>query len=393
MKPIEIIKKLNNEGYQAYIVGGAIRDSIMDRPIGDVDLATSALPQQVIEIFPKTVPVGIEHGTVIVLIDETPYEVTTFRKDEDYIDYRRPTSVRFIDSLKEDLQRRDFTMNAIAMGLDGELFDPFHGQVAISERKIRTVGNPNERFKEDALRMLRAIRFHSQLSFDIEIETLQAITNNANLMNHISIERIGIELEKTLVGASCQSAMRLISSTGLADFIGGLSPFKEALKEWPALDYTALNTRTEKWTILCLNLQVNEIESFMKKWKLPNKVVKEAITIVEALTEIKNIGWTNELMYKLGEELTLTTARLESVMSASMVEKNLSTRLKLYQQLPILTRKDLVIDGHDLVKMIGKPPGPWISEMMINIESDILKGTLLNTRDSIKEWLIKCNQL
>jgi tRNA nucleotidyltransferase (CCA-adding enzyme) len=391
IKPIEIISKLVSEGYQAYIVGGAIRDSMMARPIGDVDISTSALPYQVMEIFPKTVPVGIEHGTVIVLIDEIPYEVTTFRKDENYIDFRRPASVQFIDSLTEDLKRRDFTMNAIAMNKHGELFDPFHGQTAIHDKKIQTVGVPDQRFKEDALRMLRALRFHSQLSFKIEEDTLLAIKKNGSLLKHISIERICIELEKMISGTSCESAIHLLGETGLSDYIESLVSYKHEIQRWPSLDYTQLETRTEKWSVVCKILKVQDVEAFLKSWKLPTKVVKEAEKIVHALEEIERSGWTNSLMYKLGRELTLSTERIYEMLLGHQPNDALINRLELYNQLPIYSKSDLVVNGHDIVKILGKLPGPWLSETISKLEDEILKGSLVNKKESIKEWLITCN--
>jgi tRNA nucleotidyltransferase (CCA-adding enzyme) len=392
-KPIEIIKKLVEHGHQAYVVGGAIRDLLMDRSIGDVDISTSARPDQIIKLFPKTIPVGIEHGTVIVLMGDTPYEVTTFRKDEQYLDYRRPTSVSFIDSLTEDLKRRDFTINAMAMDLDGKLFDPFNGQAAINRKLIQTVGIPTERFSEDALRMMRAIRFHSQLSFEIEGGTIKAMEKHASLLKHVSVERISVELEKVLSGPSCQSAMHLFSKAGLSMVVPALSPYRNRLLEWPALSYPTIQTKTERWAILCSLLKVKEKEQFLKSWKLPTKVIKEASTIVEALEKIEEDMWTDYLIYKLGKELTLSTERLYSILCGLPVEERVKARLLRYNLLPITSKSDLVLNGHDIIQIVRKKPGPWINETVTTIEKAILQGSLKNTKESIKEWLISCNQL
>jgi tRNA nucleotidyltransferase (CCA-adding enzyme) len=170
-KALYIIKQLKAHGHEAYFVGGAVRDFLLRRPIGDVDIATSALPEEVMRIFPKTIGVGVEHGTVMVLHEGTPYEVTTFRTEGKYEDYRRPESVTFVRSLHEDLKRRDFTMNAIAMNEHGQMIDPFAGQEAIKRKMIQTVGDAKARFSEDALRMMRALRFVSQLGFYLSEET------------------------------------------------------------------------------------------------------------------------------------------------------------------------------------------------------------------------------
>lgn len=159
IKALPVLNTLIEAGHQAYFVGGAVRDSYMKRAIGDVDIATDAAPNEVERLFKRTVDVGKEHGTIIVLWEDETYEVTTFRTESDYQDYRRPSEVHFITSLEEDLKRRDFTINAMAMKTDGELIDYFGGRQDIDHQLIRTVGKPEDRFQEDALRMLRAIRF------------------------------------------------------------------------------------------------------------------------------------------------------------------------------------------------------------------------------------------
>lgn len=187
VKAKAILTTLHNNGYEAYFVGGSVRDFLLHRPTDDIDIATSALPGQIIDLFPKTIDVGAVHGTVIVLHDGEQFEVTTFRTEEGYEDYRRPSHVEFVTSLHEDLKRRDFTMNAIAMTINGEIIDPFDGRKAIKKKVIQTVGNPTERFREDALRMMRAVRFLSQLSFLLCENTQSAIMENAYLLKKFQL--------------------------------------------------------------------------------------------------------------------------------------------------------------------------------------------------------------
>lgn len=170
-----VIEQLEEAGFEAVVVGGAVRDAILNRPAHDVDVATNALPQEVKTVFNRTVDIGIQHGTVLVIVPEGPVEVTTYRTDGEYTDHRRPEEVHFVRSLKEDLQRRDFTMNAIAMRRDGSFVDFYGGQRDIEASVIRAVGEAKVRFAEDALRMLRAVRFSAQLGFSIEAATLQAM--------------------------------------------------------------------------------------------------------------------------------------------------------------------------------------------------------------------------
>ncbi len=195
----KIIKILQSNGYEAYAVGGCIRDIILGRTPNDWDITTSALPGDVKRIFKRTVDTGIEHGTVTVLMQDQSFEVTTYRTDGEYKDARHPENVEFVKDLKEDLQRRDFTINAMAYNYENGLQDPFGGYDDLKNKLIRCVGDPMERLSEDALRILRAVRFSAQLSFDIDEETKRAIRILAPNLAKISAERICTELIKLLV--------------------------------------------------------------------------------------------------------------------------------------------------------------------------------------------------
>jgi tRNA nucleotidyltransferase (CCA-adding enzyme) len=196
-----IINRLNERGYEAYVVGGCVRDSILGRTPNDWDICTSATPDKVIEIFAdyEVIPTGLQHGTVTVVIDHTPYECTTFRIDGDYSDSRRPDKVEFTTDIVQDLSRRDFTINAMAYNSKMGLVDPFGGAEDIKDKVIRCVGNAEERFTEDALRILRAVRFAVQLDFRIDSSTDDAIELLHKNLKNISIERITSELNKMII--------------------------------------------------------------------------------------------------------------------------------------------------------------------------------------------------
>lgn len=194
-----IIRELMAHGFEAYAVGGCVRDSVLGRKPEDWDITTSARPEQVKQIFHRTVDTGIEHGTVTVLIDKESYEVTTYRVDGEYEDHRHPKEVTFTASLEEDLKRRDFTINAMAYNPQTGLVDIFEGIDDLNKKIIRCVGNPRERFDEDALRILRAIRFSAQLGFEIDDMTKEAMTEKAEALRDVSAERIRVELVKLLV--------------------------------------------------------------------------------------------------------------------------------------------------------------------------------------------------
>ena len=215
LKVINIINKNNGE---AYLVGGCVRDMVLKEKPHDEDLTTSLTPDQVTSIFEKegykVIPTGLQHGTVTVMIDGEGYEITTFRKDSTYSDGRHPDSVEFSTDVNDDCSRRDFTFNA--MYYDGkEIIDTYNGQKDIEDKVIRTVGNPDERFNEDALRMLRAIRFSSKLNFTIAPEVTKSIKKNKSLINKISKERISSELTKTLQGPNRIYAIKELQKTGL----------------------------------------------------------------------------------------------------------------------------------------------------------------------------------
>ena len=201
----EILERLENCGYEAYTVGGCVRDTIMGRSAHDTDITTNAIPEQVIEAFSgyKVIPTGLKHGTVTLLKNSVPYEITTYRIDGEYKDSRRPENAEFTASLTEDLARRDFTMNAIAMDRHGNTADPFGGKNDIGNGIIRCVGDPEKRFTEDALRIMRAVRFASQLGFNIEKNTAEAVHAMKGRLKNISMERIRSELDKLICGKNC----------------------------------------------------------------------------------------------------------------------------------------------------------------------------------------------
>lgn len=238
-KAEQILHILNEAGYEAYVVGGCVRDSILDRVPGDWDITTSALPEQVKELFHRTVDTGIQHGTVTVMMGKEGFEVTTYRVDGEYHDGRHPDAVTFTRSLEEDLKRRDFTINAMAYHPEHGLVDLFGGMEDINRKIIRCVGDPVERFTEDALRMLRAVRFSAQLGFTVEENTKAALARMSGNLEHVSAERIQTELVKLLV-SDHPDYLRTAWETGLT---------REFLPEFDACMETEQNTPHHCYTV------------------------------------------------------------------------------------------------------------------------------------------------
>lgn len=214
----ECLEALRGAGWEAYPVGGCVRDLLLGREPGDVDLCTAALPEEVLALFGRAVPTGLPHGTVTVPTETGNVEITTFRREGGYADSRHPDSVDFGVGLREDLSRRDFTVNAMALGPGGEIIDPFGGRADLERKLIRCVGEPDKRFSEDALRMLRGIRFCAQLGFTMEEKTAAALRRNARLAARVSRERIRAELEKTLLSPRPELAGEMVKA-GLLDHL------------------------------------------------------------------------------------------------------------------------------------------------------------------------------
>ncbi|MFB0635147.1 CCA tRNA nucleotidyltransferase [Bacillus rugosus] len=391
IKALPVLRTLIEAGHQAYFVGGAVRDSYMKRTVGDVDIATDAAPEQVEQLFQRTVDVGKEHGTIIVLWEDETYEVTTFRTESEYEDYRRPSDVQFITSLEEDLKRRDLTINAMAMTTDGKVLDYFGGKKDIDQKLIRTVGKPEDRFQEDALRMLRAVRFMSQLGFTLSLETEEAITKEKSLLSHVSVERKTIEFEKLLQGRASRQALQTLIQTGLYEELPGFYHKRENLLAASEFPFHFLTSRAELWAALLIDLEVDlkDAPLFLKAWKLPGKVMKEAVHIAHTFGQRLDAM----SMYKAGGKSLLSAAKISQLrQNEKLDEEKLKDIQYAYQSLPIKSLKDLDITGKDLLALRNWPAGKWVSEELQRIEQAVVTGKLSNQKKHIEEWLKTCGQ-
>ena len=214
----QIIDRLEEYGYEAYFVGGFVRDRLLNKPIKDIDIATSAMPDAVLKLFKRAEPTGLQHGTVTVILEGTPFEVTTFRSESGYTDHRRPDQVAFITDLREDLSRRDFTINAMALDRSMQLIDPFGGELDLLAKLLRCVGDARERFDEDALRMLRCIRFAAEYCLEIEQATWDAILLHQQAIRNVATERVRVELERIIEGSSPERGVALLVQSGLSAY-------------------------------------------------------------------------------------------------------------------------------------------------------------------------------
>jgi tRNA nucleotidyltransferase (CCA-adding enzyme) len=393
VQAIPLIDRIEQAGYEAYFVGGSVRDYLLNKDIADVDIATSATPEEIKGIFPKTVDVGIEHGTVVVLFQGLSYEITTFRSESEYEDFRRPKDVQFIRSLFEDLKRRDFTMNAIAMDRNGQFIDPFHGAEAIQHKRIQTVGDPRERFSEDALRIMRAIRFVSQLSFSLEVKTLHAVKDYGHLLEKISVERKTKEFEKILSGKNRRKSIHLLVETGLQSFLPGLEKNTEELMKLTSIECEKLQL-IEMWSLLLFTLNISSGEglTFLKSWRLSNQKMKVVIKLLSALENRLLAPWSELSLYQAGEEIAISAERIYQVLNRDEMNDQINKLKKRYGDLAIKKRGDLVITGQELMIWMDRSGGPWVKEILEQIEKAVLLKEVPNAKESIREWINTCNQ-
>ncbi|EAA0349452.1 CCA tRNA nucleotidyltransferase [Listeria monocytogenes] len=383
LKALPVLQKLTTAGFEAYFVGGSVRDYLLNRTISDVDIATSAFPEEVKEIFQSTYDTGIAHGTVTVRENNEFYEVTTFRTEGTYEDFRRPSEVKFIRSLEEDLQRRDFTMNAIAMDEHFVLHDPFSGQKAIQNKEIKAVGKASERFHEDALRMMRAVRFLSQLDFELDKETEKALESQIELLQHTSVERMTVEWIKMMKGKAAKRAIELLLKVKMETYLPGLKDEKPALSEFASWDWEKRTTEESIWLGLVVAVKPNNVTAFLKAWKLPNKTIQLVNKAYQDALKMKETWLTDEL-YHAGKAVFSLINELNVIRGQENNQHKLS---QAYEALPIHSKKDLAITGADLLKWSGESAGPWVKETLDKVECGVLSNEINNEKIQIKRWL------
>ena len=370
-----VIHIIEQAGFEAYIVGGAVRDYYLKKDNADVDIATSALPEEIQAIFSQTIDVGIEHGTVLVLDCGEPIEVTTYRTESTYSDHRRPDAVHFVRNLQEDLKRRDFTMNAMALSQNGDYIDYFHGREDIDAKVIRAVGDPYERFKEDALRMLRAIRFSAQLDFEIEAQTFTAIKQQASSIRFIAQERIHMELSKVWTAKCPARAIDYLEQTGLANFLGG--SFQQP--QWQS--FQTENPQVG-WAYFCF---VNDRDtSILSSYRCSNKEKQFAKLIFEAYDCLK-MG-LQVMDYFRFDDSILQTAYQFAIWQQDKLTISLKEIQQIKKALPIQQPSELAVTGHDFMQWSEKKRGPWIKHALDAALLAVLLNEVANDKQQLKEW-------
>ena len=386
-----IIDTLNNNGYEGYIVGGSVRDALMGLEPHDWDITTSALPDEVKEIFDHTVDTGIKHGTVTVVINKTNYEITTYRIEGKYEDCRHPSTVSFTRDLHEDLLRRDFTVNAIAYHPKEGCVDIFGGIKDIQSKILRGVGEPKERFQEDALRMLRAVRFSTQLGFAIEDKTLCALKENGKLLKNISSERIREEMSRILCGKHIEKASLLWNSSLLEQISKEL--YKDVTLKENEIIFELSNIPKITGLAYSVFLQFSSYETqkrVIKFLKFDTKTKK----LIEAILKNLNLNFeTNEtsirkLMSKVGIESLRGILEIKKAGGEQKAAEALNIVDFVLEKKQCISINQLEINGDDLIKM-GFERGEEIGNILNYALNLILEKPEFNSKSILKTEILK----
>lgn len=383
-----VVGKLCEAGYAAYMVGGCVRDSLLGRSPKDWDVTTSATPEEVLETFCafRTIPTGIKHGTVTVLIDGLGVEVTTFRVDGAYSDSRRPDSVKFTGNLTEDLARRDFTVNAMAYNEREGFCDPWGGKADLEAKIIRAVGEPEVRFREDALRILRAVRFATTLGFEIEEHTAQALTVCREGLSRISAERIFAELTKILESPGAARGIGLLEKYKLLPFVLP-ALYREGTARLPnpaVLDFLPQEAAVRLAYLLRGQepAAVREVLQFLK----PSNAFSEAVVRLTkaSLPQEIHAPAARRFCAAYGDltESALTLIAYDGAESAEAAETLLCLATEIFERGDCLTLENLALTGKDLITA-GYPPSPQIGEILDALLQAVLDNPRLNQRETL----------
>ena len=426
---LEILRRLNERGYEAYAVGGCVRDQLLGRTPDDWDLTTSARPEQVMELFaPHCIPTGLQHGTVTVRQDHRSFEVTTFRTDGVYSDHRHPDEVHFSDRLEEDLKRRDFTVGAMAMDAQGRIVDLFGGREDLKNGVIRCVGEADRRFDEDALRIMRALRFMSVLGFSIAPDTADAIRRGREKLRHIAVERICVEMTKLLCGADAARVLLEFPEV-IGVFLPEMLPavgFEQRNRHhcydvWEHTVRAVEAVPTEpvlRWAMLfhdlgkphCFTLDEDGVGHFYGHGKISRTLAAEAMSRLKFDNDSRNriellVDWHDRVipctrrglrraLNKLGADgaaQLIAVKRADNLAQAPAyrdrqreLDRAEETIAELMAEDACFSLKQLAVNGRDMMAL--GLSGPAIGQMLQQLLDQVLEEKLPNDRETLLRW-------
>ena len=421
---LAILKTLQKQGHESYFAGGAVRDLLLEKSISEIDIATSASPQEIEQLFPKTLSVGKQFGVIVVVQDTNNYEVTTFRKEADYVDGRHPTQVSFTDA-QHDVERRDFTINALFFNpFTEEVIDYLKGREDLERKLIRTVGPPQSRFQEDKLRLLRALRFACQLDFEIEQQTYQQVKEHASQLTQVSWERIRDEVLKILTGPDPSRGLKLMFDSGILEVIlpeiaamHGVQQPPEFHPEGDVFVHTCLmfELSQKRSETLALEILLHDVgkpptfiikerirfdghadlgakmaEEICRRLRISNQQIEEVVDVVKDHLRFIHVQEMRESTLKrflrkpnFSDHLELH--RLDSLASHGKLSSYHFCQEKLEELSQEAMRPKPLINGHDLIRL-GLEPGPLFSEILSAIEDFQLEGKLSSKEETL-DWV------
>ncbi len=355
---LKILNRIEENGYKAYIVGGFVRDYVLGINSKDVDIATNATPKEIMDMFQGSVLPKEQYGSVTIYIKNDRFEITTFRKEIKYINNRKPIEIEYIDSLYEDLMRRDFTMNTLCIDKTGKILDPLGGKKDIEKKIINTVGDSNYKFSQDSLRILRAIRFATILNFQLSDEVKSAIINNKSLLKNLSYSRKRQELDKIFASANSKYGVDLLLEFGLD-------------KELEIYNLDKINLNNDIigiWSSLDVSDKYKQAFSSNEK------------AIIKDVKEVLKLGINSYTLYRYGLYINQIVANMYNVDKSIIVG--------IYENLPIQSKKEIDITAQDIEKVLNRKPGPIYKEIFNDLEKQILDGKLENKKERIEEYVL-----
>ena len=357
---LKLLKELTDNSYQAYIVGGFVRDYLLGVESSDIDITTNATPKEVKEIFEDSCLPNEDYGSVVVIKKGIRFDITTFRKEIGYINNRKPSEIKYIDNLYEDLLRRDFSINAICMNDEGEVLDFLGGREDLNNRLIKTIGNAKESFEDDVLRILRAIRFATILDFSLDQEIIEAIHSTKHLLKRLSYQRKREELDKIFTSPNYKKGIKMLLDLKLDKELN-LNNLGDVLNSdtisligiWSILDVVSIYPFNK-----------NELELINNIHELMDKDILDPV-----------------VLYKYGLYVASVVGEIKGIDNKIIIER--------YNNLVIKARKDIDIESSDIIYVMRKAPGAYIKEIYNDLELEILYNRLDNNKTNIIDYISK----
>lgn len=370
---LNIVKELEKNGFSAYIVGGYVRDTLLNIKSNDIDITTNALPDDLNRLFKTIDSTANKYLSCKVMYEGYEFEITTFRTDIEYINHRHPVT-KIVENLEEDLKRRDFTINALALDSKGKIIDLCDGLLDIKNKLVRVIGDPFKRFDEDVLRIFRGCYLVSKLNFDIEDSTFKGMQASAKYVTYLSDERIFDELTKILKFAHYKKALSYLIKTSVLNY----------LKLDKVIEYVInSNVRPSIDDIIAISIYINTGYEF-KAANNKKRLYFDAAFLAKE-------GFTNLNLYKYDLDTIILADKIRAFVDNR--NTNFDELVKTKLALPISSKKDLKVNANDLIQYINKPQGPWINELLNKIEKAILENKIKNEKSEILNFIKEDNDV